>query len=150
MLKFKEISRKGQRCIWNPDEYLWWSFLAKTDKLRFCKKNRRLLPKDYFIIELAISRKFTCNFDILFKWLPNLLFLHKWNRSCFKKQLVRDYIEVYLGPCQKVRSSHPEVFLKQLYWNRTSACVFSCKFAAYFQNTFSKEHLWTAASEKLI
>ena len=33
---------------------------------------------------------------------------------------------------------------KQLYWNRTSA---SCKFAAYFQNTFSKEHLWSAASE---
>ena len=25
----------------------------------------------------------------------------------------------------------------QLYWNRTSAWVFSCKFAAYFQNTFS-------------
>ena len=27
---------------------------------------------------------------------------------------------------------------KQLYWNCTSAWVFSCKFAAYFQNTFSK------------
>ena len=25
----------------------------------------------------------------------------------------------------------------QLYWNRTSALVFSCKFVAYFQNTFS-------------
>ena len=25
----------------------------------------------------------------------------------------------------------------QLYWNYTSAWVFSCKFAAYFQNTFS-------------
>ena len=24
--------------------------------------------------------------------------------------------------------------------------LLSCKFAAYFQNTFSKEHLWTAAS----
>ena len=29
----------------------------------------------------------------------------------------------------------------------TSAWVFSCKFAAYFQNTFSYEHLWTAASD---
>ena len=28
----------------------------------------------------------------------------------------------------------------------TSAWVFSCKFAAYFQNNFSQEHLWTAAS----
>ena len=26
---------------------------------------------------------------------------------------------------------------KQLYWNRTSAWVFSCKPTAYFQNTFS-------------
>ena len=26
----------------------------------------------------------------------------------------------------------------QRYWNRTSAWVFSCKFAAYFQNTFFK------------
>ena len=32
------------------------------------------------------------------------------------------------------------------YWNHTSAWVFSCKFAAYFQNTFFLEHLWTAAS----
>ena len=37
----------------------------------------------------------------------------------------------------------------QLYWNRTSAWVLSCKFTAYFQNTFSQEHLWMAASEKL-
>ena len=27
-----------------------------------------------------------------------------------------------------------------------SACVLSCKFAAYLQNTFYKEHLWEAAS----
>ena len=36
----------------------------------------------------------------------------------------------------------------QLYWNDTSAWVFSWKFAAYFQNTFSQEHLWGAASEQ--
>ena len=35
---------------------------------------------------------------------------------------------------------------KQLYRNHTSAWVFSCKFAAYFQSTFSEEQLWTAAS----
>ena len=35
---------------------------------------------------------------------------------------------------------------KQLYWNRTSAWVFSCTLAAYFQKTFSWGHLWTAAS----
>ena len=36
----------------------------------------------------------------------------------------------------------------QLYWNCTSAWVFSRKFAAYFQNTFSQEHLWIPASEE--
>ena len=39
---------------------------------------------------------------------------------------------------------------KQLYWNHTSPWVLSCKFAAYFQNTFSNEHLWVAASGKII
>ena len=38
---------------------------------------------------------------------------------------------------------------KQLYWNHTSAWVFSCNFAAYFQNTFSKQRLWVAASERV-
>ena len=33
-----------------------------------------------------------------------------------------------------------------LYWIHTSAWVFSCEFAVYFQNTFSLEHLWVAAS----
>ena len=34
----------------------------------------------------------------------------------------------------------------QLYWNRTSSYVFCCKFAACFQDTFSEEHFWMAAS----
>ena len=38
------------------------------------------------------------------------------------------------------------VVANQLYWNHTSAWVFSCKLPAYFQNTFSWEHLWRAAS----
>ena len=71
-------------------------------------------------------------------------------------------------------SSRPEVFLKkvfqkyaanlqenihtecdfnnvalELYWNRTLAWVFSCKFAAYFQNIFSWEHLKMAASQAI-
>ena len=35
---------------------------------------------------------------------------------------------------------------KQIYWNHTLAWVFSCKFAAYFEKTFSTEHLWMAPS----
>ena len=38
----------------------------------------------------------------------------------------------------------------QRYWNRTLALVFSCKCAAYFQNTFSQEHFWTAASGSIM
>ena len=35
---------------------------------------------------------------------------------------------------------------KKLYWNCTLAWLFSSKFTVYFQNTFSQEHLWKAAS----
>ena len=35
---------------------------------------------------------------------------------------------------------------KQLYWNHTSAWVFSCTFAAYFQYKFSQEHFWRVTS----
>ena len=38
----------------------------------------------------------------------------------------------------------------QLYWNHTLAWVFSCTFAAYFQNTFLQEQLWRTASAHLI
>ena len=34
----------------------------------------------------------------------------------------------------------------QVYENHTLAWVFSSKFAAYFQNTFSQKHLWVTAS----
>ena len=37
----------------------------------------------------------------------------------------------------------------QLYWNCTLAWVFSCKFSAYFQNTFSTQHPWMAASANI-
>ena len=37
----------------------------------------------------------------------------------------------------------------QLYWNSTSAWVFSYKLAAYSQDNFSQEHLCMAASESV-
>ena len=36
------------------------------------------------------------------------------------------------------------------YALRNSAWVFSCEFAAYFQNTFSQEQLWAAACYKRV
>ena len=38
-------------------------------------------------------------------------------------------------PCLSVNSI-------KLLWNHTLRWVFSCKFAAYFQNAFLEEHLW--------
>ena len=66
------------------------------------------------------------------------------SRGIFIKRCSENMLQIYR------RRSMPKCdFNKvalQLYWNRNSAWVFSCKFAAYFQNTFSEEHLWTAAS----
>ena len=66
---------------------------------------------------------------------------------------MQDYVHVLL--ISSGRSSRPEVFLRKgvlkICHKFTgehpcrSAWVFSCKFAAYFQNTFSQEHLWVAA-----
>ena len=45
------------------------------------------------------------------------------------------------------RTPMPKCVLnKVVYSNHTSAWVFSCRFSAYFQNTFFSEHLWVAAS----
>ena len=46
-------------------------------------------------------------------------------------------------PCQKCDFNKVAL---QLYWNRTSAWGFYCKFAAYFQNTVLPKHLWKAVS----
>ena len=45
--------------------------------------------------------------------------------------------------CSKFTGEH-------LCRNHNLAWVFSCKFAAYFQNTLSYEHVWVAASDILI
>ena len=61
--------------------------------------------------------------------------------------LGKDVLKIYSKftgehPCRSVVS----IQLQQLYRNRTSARVLSRKFVVYFQNTFSYEHLWRAAS----
>ena len=66
-------------------------------------------------------------------WTPYPLLLSRRLSKFFFKNLV----------LQK----HPLVGAKQLYWNQTSAYVFSCKFAAYIQKTFFWEHFCVAASD---
>ena len=56
-------------------------------------------------------------------------------RSVLKKRCSENKQQIYRRtPMPKCEFNK---VAKQLYWNRTSAWVFSCKFAAYFQNTFS-------------
>ena len=51
--------------------------------------------------------------------------------------------------CSTFTGEHPCRSAISLYWNHIPTWVFSCKFAAYFQNTFSWEHLRAGASEDL-
>ena len=89
----------------------------------------------------------------------------KLDRVSLIKELTELFLEKgILKICSKFTGEHPcrsvisikllsnfiEITLrhaKQLHGSHTSAWVFSCRFAAYFQNTFFKEHLWVAASE---
>ena len=56
------------------------------------------------------------------------------SRGVLRKRCSENMQQIYRG------TSMPNVFLlaKQFYWNHTSTWVFSCKFPAYFQNTFTK------------
>ena len=59
-------------------------------------------------------------------------------QTCFREKVFWKYAENYRRtPTPKCDFN--EVAL-QLYWNQISVKVFSCKFAAYFRSTFSKEH----------
>ena len=54
----------------------------------------------------------------------------------------------FLKICNKFTGEHTcwSVTSIKLLCNQTSTWVFSCKFAAYFQNTFFSEDLWMTAS----
>ena len=73
-----------------------------------------------------------------------LLFQKQPSRGVLRKRCSENMQQIYRRtPMPKYDFNK---VAKQLYWKRTSTWVFSCKFAAYFQNTFSQEHLWRAAS----
>ena len=73
--------------------------------------------------------------------------------QCLEAATQRCYYEKVFWKFQKMyrRTSMSKSDLnkvaKQLWWNPTSAWLVSCELAAYFQNNFSKEDLWVAASK---
>ena len=72
-----------------------------------------------------------------------VLILTKWNVAARTWQIKLSVMYVYVLAFYIICSLtyfHIKVFVraaKQLYWNNTLARVFSCKFAADIQNTFS-------------
>ena len=75
-------------------------------------------------------------------------FLFLWNIFISSPPEVLLLLFIYKGVPErysKFRSDHP--CRSALYWNHTSALVFSCKFAVYSRNIFLKEHLWKSTCE---
>ena len=100
------------------------------------EEHLRRAASDYFAIY------YTCSALIHFT-------IHKQFRSNHPKVFLEKHV---LKICSKFTGRTPmpkcdfNKVAKELYWNLTSTWAFSCKYAAYFQNTFSSEHLWRAAS----
>ena len=108
------------------------------------------------VLEIELQRrpsKIRCEMqlDWLEKWNNSLRIHFKLqkqpSRGVLRKKCSQNMQKIYRRTPMP-RCDFNKVAL-QLYWfwNRASAWVFSCKFAAYFQNIFSKEHHWMAASE---
>ena len=85
------------------------------------------------------------------------IFISLYYKKCLRENIIqkqpfKDVIkESYSENMQQIyrRTPMPKYdFNKvamQIYWSHTLAWVFSCKFAAFFQNTCSQEHLLMAA-----
>ena len=67
--------------------------------------------------------------------------IQNWNgqkqppRGVLRKRCFENMLQIYWRT-PMLKSDFNKV-ARQLYWNHASAWVFSCKFAAYFQNTFA-------------
>ena len=86
--------------------------------------------------------------------LDEFLLANYWFWNILQKQPSRVVLRESCSKiCNKFTGKHPWRSVisinvaKQLYWNHTLAWVFSCKFAAYFQNTFSQDRFWRAAPD---
>ena len=81
------------------------------------------------------------------KYLPMPIIQKQLFRGVLSKKCCKNMQQIYRRTSM-LKCDLNKVAL-QLYRNHTLAQLFSCKFAAYFQNTFSQEHLQRAAPEKI-
>ena len=110
--------------------------------------NRKMQNRKTFIIQILVF------FTISIKFSPSLklhLFVFPMFMNFF--QLKNDVLKIFSILINQITNfknvtSITFPLYKSGFSNkkRTSVWVLSCKFAVYFQNTFSSEHLWNAAS----
>ena len=92
--------------------------------------NKHNIIHQYFQMNLATKCSIFLDQD-----LRKMLFVKRGTSGVSRKRCSEDMQQIYRRtPLPKC--DHNKVPL-QLYWIQTSTWVFSCKFAAYFQNTFS-------------
>ena len=134
----------------------WRKITEKPSRVSLMSRITHWIMKSNFAASKQIKKQ-----EILFG--ETSTFMNSWNSFYFLFLLFIRLLS---------RSSHPEAFFGkrysenmqqiyrrtlmpkydfnkvalQLFWNCNSTRVFSFKFAAYFQNTFSQELLWMAGS----
>ena len=118
MWVYKESSLKMWRHL--------YQFLQDTiifrDEMFFCYGNVHLSPVLVWIYNTKLIR-------ISSTWLSRHNFGY-WQKQLLRGVLIKRCSNLPMPKCDFNKVA------KQLYWNRTSAWLFSCKLAAYFQNTF--------------
>ena len=86
--------------------------------------------------------------NIYFKiYFVLLKILYVRSKGVFKKKFFENTQQIYRRT-PRPKCDFNKVAL-QLYWNFTSAWVFSYKFAAYFQNTSGRLLLWDVCYSKI-
>ena len=118
----------------------------------FCWEDKKMYNKDICNHKISFKWNIHCHFSklltIIFHWyiFRNNLIFYTFSALIFKgqKQPSRGVLKKSCsGSMQQIyrRTPMPKCdfnkVAKQLYWNHSSAWVFSCKFAVYFQDTFS-------------
>ena len=103
-----------------------------------------LNEKLHFLCSVRIYKQINFPFSDCFKKHLQIYFRKQPFRGILLKRYSENAQQIYKRtPMPKCNFNKVAL---QLYWNHTSAWMFSCKFSAYFQNTFSQEHHWMPAS----
>ena len=95
-----------------------------------------------YVIQAYFTLTFLTKYIVIFRiWMDNwgILFanLEQVQKQTSRGVLTKECSE-NIQQIDHAKKNHLCQSPKQFYWNHTSVWVFSCKFAVYFQNTFSK------------